>query len=136
MGKGRYFLGMDTKGYVALFREPLSKEKIRDFIGNWLGSSEKVEQVCPGPSSGGVTVILGGVEEILWEKHLQFRILAGGEFTWVYVSQMARVMETSGLPFAENTMPLDVLIELPDLVEIIDQVNERRLDQLEAEGLL
>jgi hypothetical protein len=127
---------MDSKGYVALFNKPLSKEVIQDFIATWLATYDKVEQVCPGPQSGGITVLLKAEKEILWEKNLQFRILTGGEFTWVYVSQQARVIETSGLPFADNTMPLDVLIELPGLVEIIDQVNERRLEQLEAQGLL
>jgi hypothetical protein len=134
--KSRYFPLMDSKGYVALFHRPLTQESIQGFIETWLGTYDKVEQVCPGPQAGGITVVLKTVEDILWEKNLQFRILTGGEFTWVYVSQQARVLETSGLPFADNTMPLDVLIELPDLAEIIDQVNDRRLDQLEAEGLL
>ncbi|NJK92542.1 MAG: hypothetical protein HC904_12370 [Blastochloris sp.] len=127
---------MDTKGYVALFQKALTKHQIAGFVETWLGSYDKVEQVCPGPHAGGITVTLASEQEILWEKNLQFRILSGGEFTWAYLSLESRVIETSGLPFAENTMPLDVLIDLPDLVEIIDQKNDHRLDQLEAEGLI
>ena len=134
--KSRYFLPMDSKGYVALFHQPLSKESIRGFVETWIGTYDKVEQVCPGPEAGGITVSLKTTEDILWEKNLQFRVLTGGEFTWIYLSQQTRVIETSGLPFADNTMPLDVLVELPGLAEIIDQINERRLNQLEAEGLL
>jgi hypothetical protein len=127
---------MESKGYVALFHQVLTKESIQSFLKIWLESYDKVEQVCPGPVAGGVTVHLKSVEEILWEKNMQFRILTGGEFTWAYLRLEALIIETSGLPFADNTMPLDVLVELPGLAEIIDQNNHRRLDQLESEGLL
>lgn len=127
---------MDSKGYVALFHYPLTKDKIGSFLQAWIDCYDRVEQTCPGPAAGGVTVLLKSREEILWETNLQFRILMGGEFTWVYLNLNSRTLETSGLPFADNTMPLDVLVELPDLAEIIEQHNEKRLDQLEAEGLM
>jgi hypothetical protein len=31
---------------------------------------------------------------------------------------------------------MDVLLELPEMAEIIDQNNDKRLDQLEAKGLM
>lgn len=127
---------MDSKGYVALFHEALSKDSIRSCVRIWLESYERVEQTCPGPHAGGTTLTLTKEEDILWEQNLQFRVLSGEDFAWIYVSPLGRVMETSGLPYADNTLPLDVLIDLPDLEEVIDQENDRRLDQLEAEGLL
>jgi hypothetical protein len=73
--------------------------------------------------------------EILWENSMQFRVLNGDEFSWVYVTQKQRVMETTGIESSEVSLCLDVLLELPGVTEIVDDRNERRLDQLEREGL-
>ena len=45
-------------------------------------------------------------------------------------------METTGLLDDACTLCLDVLLELPGMAEIIDQKNDKRLDELEAEGLM
>jgi hypothetical protein len=128
---------MTSKGFVGLFEEPLDKEAIKAFVGIWLATFEKVEQVAPGAAAEAVTVQLASVEEILWEKNLQFRLLVDGEFAWVYLTQDKRVIETSGLDGGDaGGLTLECLVELPGLIEIIDQADDRRLDQLEAEGLM
>ena len=48
-----------------------------------------------------------------------------------------RVVETSGLSLqADALLCRDVLENLPECEEIIDERNDRRLDQLEAQGLM
>jgi hypothetical protein len=45
-------------------------------------------------------------------------------------------METTGLPSDQISVCLDVILGLPGLVEVIDQHDDKRLDQLEAEGMM
>lgn len=125
---------METKGYIAIFEDALDKEAVKDFVKIWSSDYDRLEQVVPGNSNS--TVILKSEDEILWEDNLQFRVSAGEDFTWVYLSLHHLVIETSGMPHEENTLPLDVLAELPRINEVVNQENERRLDELEAEGLL
>ena len=127
---------MISKGYVGLFTEELTQGQITEFALCWLNLFDRVEQVYPGKDAGTATFTVHRIEDILWDKNLQFRVIAGDDFAWIYANLGQRVMETSGLPEAGNLAPLHALLELPGLEEIIDQANERRLDQLEAEGLL
>ena len=127
---------MISKGYVGLFKEPLEEAQIREIISVWLSNFDLVEQVYPGPQAGTATFTVKTTDDIAWDAHMQFRVHAGGDFCWVYLSKGRRVLETTGLPDVENTIPLYALLELPGLEEVIAQENERRLDQLEAEGLL
>ena len=127
---------MISKGYVGLFAEALTQAHIGEFANCWLSLFDRVEQVYPGKEAGAATFTVRTVEDILWDKNLQFRVIEGDDFAWIYAHLGGRVIETSGLPHAENMAPLHALVELPGLEEVVDQVNERRLDQLEAEGLL
>jgi hypothetical protein len=127
---------MISKGYVGVFDAPLTRAVVEAVVDTWLGSNFKIEQVCPGPHAGNVTIAITKTEELLWEDNLQFRVLSDVTFAWVYFSLNRCVMETSGLPDDGNLMPLEVLADLPGIVEVVDQVNERRLEQLEAEGLM
>lgn len=127
---------MISKGYVGVFDAPFTRASVRSFIETWLAANLQVEQVCPGPRAGNTTLALTDPDTILWETNLQFRILSGSLFSWAYLSLDRRVIETSGLPDEGNTLPLDILLDLPGLQEIVDQANDRRLDQLEAEGLM
>jgi len=127
---------MDSKGFVAVLEKPLDRGRATEIVSDWLERFPRVEQVCPGPQAGTVTVHLQKASSILWENHLQFRVLNGDDFTWVYLTLEERVVETTGLPHEANTLPLDVLIEIPEIEEVVDQRNERRLDELEAAGLL
>jgi len=127
---------MDSKGYVAIFTEPVGKEEVRDFVQVWLDQYPRLEQVCPGQGAGTVTLKIEKVDALLWEKNLQFRVMSGEDFTWIYLDLDGRVLETSGLPFETNTLPLDVLVELEGIQEVIDQKNEKRLEELEKAGLL
>ena len=127
---------MISKGFVGLFAEPFTRATVGSFVGVWLGGGYQVEQVCPGPAAGNTTISIKEPSDVLWEQNLQFRVLNGVTFSWAYLTLGRRVIETSGLPDEGNILPLEVLADLPGLVEVVDQVNERRLDQLEAEGLM
>lgn len=127
---------MLTKGYFGLFDRPFDKDRVRAAVSIWLEQFERLEQVCPGPEAGNATLGIQSPEEIFFEDHMQFRVLMGEVFCWVYLSLGRVVIETSSLPQEENTLALDVLLDLPGLREVIDERNEKRLDQLEAEGLI
>jgi len=127
---------MISKGFVGVFAEPFTKDQVGLFVETWLGSNYQVEQVCPGPHAGNTTLAITAPSDVLWEAHLQFRILNDISFSWAYLTLERRVIETSGLPDEGNTLPLDILLDLPGLQEIVDQANDRRLDQLEADGLM
>lgn len=121
-------------GFVAVFDEPLNEAMLRYFVDNWLERYERIEQVVERDVA---TTRVEGSGEIRWEKHLQFRILNGEEFAWVYVTRDSKVMETTGMPSGEQaSLCLELLLDLPGLREIVSDDNEARLSQLEGEGLL
>ncbi len=127
---------MDSKGYVGLFSTPLTSDHIRQCVKSWLNRFEKVEQVCPGTTAGSITIAINQPGDLIEDAHPQFRVLNGTDFTWIYITRDRFVIETSGFAQEDITLCLDVLMELPNLVEIIDEHNDNRLDQLEAEGLM
>ncbi len=126
---------MLSKGYIAVIDEELTRELVRDIADVWL-THFNLEQVCPGPQAGVMTLSIEKPEDILWEKNLQFRVSSGEVFTWVYLTLGKYVIESSGLPDGENTLPLEVFADIPLIQEVVSQDNDRRLDQLEAEGLI
>jgi len=127
---------MDSKRFIAVMQKPLEAEAVRGIVGQWMDTFPRVEQVCPGPQAGPVTVTLQKPANIIWEKNLQFRVLNGEDFSWIYLTLEERVIETSGLDHESNTLPLDVLVDIEGIDEVIDQKNERRLDELEKTGIL
>ncbi len=127
---------MIGKGFVAIFSKPLTKKIVSKFIESWLERFEKVEQVTPVAGHSLSTLEVKSIGDLMWEENLQFRVLNGSEFAWVYLSLEQRAIETTGLPSEEISLCLDVLLELEGVTEIIDATNERRLDQLEKEGVL
>lgn len=126
---------MLSKGYIAVVDEELTRDLVRDIVDTWM-THFSIEQVCPGPQAGATTLTLEKPEDILWEKNLQFRASSGEAFTWIYMTLGKYVIETSGLPDSENTLPLEVFTDIPLIREVVSQENDRRLDQLEAEGLI
>ena len=128
--------GEISHGYVGLFEKALTDETIRLCVDSWLARFEKVEQACPGAGAGALTMAVNNSADVLNEEHLQFRVLMGGDFAWIYLTKNRRIIETTGLPNREISLCLDALLELPGILEIIDQRDDRRLDQLEAEGLM
>jgi len=121
-------------GFVAVFNEPLNEAQLRYLMQSWLERYERIEQVVERDVA---TTQVEGPDEVRWEKNLQFRILNGDEFAWVYITRDSRVIETTGMPKNEDvSLCLDLLIELPGLREIVPDNDEARLTQLEAEGLL
>jgi hypothetical protein len=127
---------MVSRGFVGIFAEPLSKKEVGRCVDSWLERFEKVEQITPTPNHTPLTQTITRPADIVWEEHVQFRVLRNGEFAWIYITQNRRAMETTGLPSDEISLCLDVLLELPGIQEVIDIRNERRLDECEAQGLL
>jgi len=127
---------MISRGYVAVFAQPHSDASIRNILDSWMSRFEKVEQVVPGNQAGNTTVALGTPDELLKSDHLQFRVIQGGDFAWAYLTRGRRVIETTGLPQEKIALCLDILLELPGVTEIVDQHDDRRLDELERDGLM
>jgi len=124
---------MVQKGFIAVFEKNLGKQDISECVVSWLERFEKIEQVIPGMEG---TLEVKEPGEIMWEPNLQFRVLNGEQFAWVYVSLDRRGMETTGFQDAEISFCLEVLLELPGVAEVVDEKNERRLEQLEKAGII
>ena len=124
---------MDKKGFIAIFEEALGRSEISECVASWLERFEKVEQVIPGMEG---TLEVKEPSEIMWEPNMQFRVMNGEQFSWVYVSLDKRAMETTGFQDAEISFCLEVLLELPGVAEVIDEKNQRRLDELEKAGII
>jgi hypothetical protein len=124
---------MVQKGFVAVFEQPLDRARLSECVASWLERFEKVEQVVPRMEG---TLEVKEPGEIMWEPNLQFRVLNGEQFAWVYVSLEKVAMETTGFQDAEISFCLEVLLELPNVAEIVDEKNQRRLEQLEKAGII
>jgi len=124
---------MDKKGFIAIFEEALGRPEISECVASWLERFEKIEQVVPKMEG---TLEVKEPSEIMWEPNMQFRVLKGEQFAWVYVSLDKRAMETTGFQDAEISFCLEVLLELPGVAEVIDEKNQRRLDELEKAGII
>jgi len=127
---------MISRGYVAVFSEAHTDASIRSILESWLERFTRVEQVIPGAQAGNSTITLASPDELLPSDHLQFRIIQGEDFTWAYLTRSRRVIETTGLPNEKIALSLDILLELVGVTEIVDQSDDRRLDELERDGLM
>ena len=127
---------MISRGYVAVFSEPHTDASIRSILESWFDRFSRIEQVIPGAQAGNSTVTLTSPQELLPSDHLQFRVIQGDDFTWAYLTRNRRVIETTGLPNEKIALCLDILLELTGVTEIIDQSDDRRLDELERDGLM
>ena len=127
---------MISRGYVAVFSQAHTDASIRVILDSWLSRFERVEQVVPGTQAGNTTITLANSNELLKSDHLQFRIIQGQDFAWAYLTRGRRVIETTGLPNEKIALCLDILLELPGVTEIVDQHDDRRLDELERDGLM
>jgi hypothetical protein len=81
-------------------------------------------------------VTLTSPQELLPSDHLQFRVIQGDDVSWAYLTRNRRVIETTGLPNEKIALCLDILLELTGVTEIVDQSDDRRLDELERDGLM
>jgi hypothetical protein len=127
---------MISRGYVAVFTEPHTDDSIRNILESWLARFEKVEQVVPGIQAGNTTTAIQSPQDHIPSDHLQFRVIQGQDFAWAYLTRSRRVIETTGLPQEKISLCLDILLELPGVSEIVDQHDDRRLDELERDGLM
>jgi hypothetical protein len=124
---------MEKKGFVAVFSRDLNRALIGECVDSWLERFEKVEQVAPATE---FTLEVKEAKDILWDGNLQFRVSNGDQFAWIYVTLDKTAMETTGFADAEISFALEVLLELPDVAEIVDEKNQRRLDELEKSGVI
>jgi len=127
---------MISRGYVAVFAIAHSDESILGILDSWMSRFQRVEQVVPGTQAGNTTITLANSGELLKADHLQFRVIQGDDFAWAYLTRGRRVIETTGLPHEKIALCLDILLELPGITEIVDQHDDRRLDELERDGLM
>lgn len=127
---------MISRGYVAVFAQPHTDASIQAMLDSWMSRFERVEQVIPGTQAGNTTITLANSGELLKADHLQFRVIQGQDFAWAYLTRGRRVIETTGLPHEKIALCLDILLELPEVTEIVDQHDDRRLDELERDGLM
>lgn len=127
---------MISRGYVAVFAHPHTDDSIQEILDSWMSRFERVEQVVPGTQAGNTTITLANSGELLKADHLQFRVIQGQDFSWAYLTRGRRVIETTGLPNERIALCLDILLELTGVTEIVDQHDDRRLDELERDGLM
>ena len=127
---------MISRGYVAVFTETHTDTSIRKILESWLARFEKIEQVVPGVRAGNTTTAIQKPEDLIPADHLQFRVIQGGDFAWAYLTRGRLVIETTGMPNEKISLCLDILLELPGVQEIVDQHDDRRLDELERDGLM
>ena len=126
----------DSKGYIGIFDLPLDQSRLAAFVMLWLDKFDQVEQVIPGKQAGNLTATIKKMEDILEDRSPQFRVTAGEDFAWIYLTMDKTFVETTGLPVEENVMPLESLLDLPDLKEVVDQFDEKRLQELEKTGII
>jgi hypothetical protein len=124
---------MEKKGFIAVFGKPFTRERVADCVASWLDRFEKVEQIAPATE---FTLEMLEAKDIIWDTNLQFRVSNADLFAWVYITLDKATMETTGFADAEISFCLQVLLELPDTVEIVDEKNQRRLDELEKAGVI
>jgi hypothetical protein len=124
---------MVKKGFVAVFEKPLDRSRLSECVASWLHRFEKVEQVIPKMEG---TLEVKEPSEIMWEPNLQFRVTNGEQFAWIYASLDKPAMETTGFQDAEISFCLEVLLELPAIAEVVDEKNQRRLEELEKAGII
>jgi hypothetical protein len=129
-------MSLERRGFVGLFTEPLIQSRIEELVLVWRTRFGAIEQAI-GTHGQALTISIKEERDIVWEDNLQFRVLAGEQFTWIYIARDRHVIETSGLTSADGSMLCrDVLQDLDGCAEIIDEHNERRLDELESRGLM
>ena len=102
----------------------------------WLERFEKLEQLVPGDAQGTSALSIKSTTDMMWHKNMEFRAIQGEEFTWIYVQADSKVMETSGFPSEQLSLSVDVFVVLPGIIEIIDDEDEKRLNELEKQGIL
>lgn len=129
-------VSLERAGYVGLFEEPFGRPQVVAIVQSWLDRFGSVEQTA-GTGTQALTLPVRVTDDIIWQKDLQFRVLSGHQFAWVYVTLERRVVETTGLvPPNGATLCHDVLVDVPGCIEVINERNDGRLDQLEKMGLM
>lgn len=125
------------KGYVALLKTSLTPKTLGEIIDIWLLRFDEVEQLKTRDKTLAAFVVRVP-EDVVWEKDPQFRVLAGEQFTWVYFTADRRIVESDGLAEPGGpSLSKDVFVQIPEyLQQVVDDTNDKVLDQWEAQGLM
>ena len=128
-------VSVEQRGYVALLKHPLTRHDLDKILLDWLMRFDAIEQLTLAGTKTLATVPIRNPDEVFWERDLQFRVLAGEQFAWVYLTAERRVMESEGL--AEPNGPilsLDVFAGIPFCERIVSDRDDKTLDEWEAKG--
>jgi hypothetical protein len=128
---------MISKGFVAISSQEISDDLIKDYIQSWLSRFDRVEQVSPFDKHANITLHIRSIEDFIPDDQVQFRILHGNQFAWAYITRNRFAIETTGLPIENQiSLCLQILLDLPNIAEVIHDTDDARLDDLEAKGIL
>ena len=129
-------MSVQKKGYVALLKEPLTRETLEAIVENWLTRFDAVEQLKPG-SKQIAAFAVRKPQDLVWEKDPQFRVLAGEQFAWVFLTEGRRIIEADGLTAPDGpALSLDVLLEIPGCEKVVSDHDDKILDEWEKAGLM
>src|SRR3989338_7185032 len=119
-------MGLIQKGYVALLKSPLTQEVLEAIVENWLTRFDAVEQLRPDGGEGVFAFAVRDISDMVWERDLQFRVLAGEQFAWVYLTADRRILESDGLSDPGGAvLSFDVFSELPGCERIVSDSNDK-----------
>jgi hypothetical protein len=129
-------VSVQKKGYVALLKTPLKRAALDAIVVNWLMRFDMVEQLKSRDQKIAAFAIRAP-KDVVWEKDLQFRVMAGEQFTWVYLTAAGRIIETDGLADpSKASLALDVLTGIAGCQRVVSDHDDRTLDQWEKKGLM
>ena len=132
-------MGLERRGYVALLDEPLNPERLAEILENWLSRFESVEQLTSveGAKVAAAAFPIRSMKDVRWEKDLQFRVLAGEQFAWVYLTADRRIIESDGLVgTGGGILSRDLFTEIPFCERVVSDRDDETLDSWEAKGLM
>ena len=125
---------MEKKGFVAIFGQELDRARVSECVDSWLERFEKVEQVAPATE---FTLEVKETKDILWDANLQFRVSQRRSIRLdLCHAGHARPWKPLASPTRKSRSALEVLLELPEVTEIVDEKNQRRLEELEKAGVI
>ncbi|MBV9463084.1 MAG: hypothetical protein JO317_02545 [Verrucomicrobiae bacterium] len=130
-------MGLERRGFVGLLKAPLDPIRFDQMLEVWLSRFDTVEQLRSGGGTSLATFRISGPDDTLWEKDMQFRVLSGQQFAWVYLTDAARIVESDGLADpAGPSLALDVFLEMELFERVVSDRDETTLEEWEKQGYI